>query len=107
MGEKRKLQTEIEKTLRRVEEGISGFDNVLDKAQDAVTSPQKDKLEAELKREMKKLQRYLVPSNYRLGVSVTVLCTCAVIETKLRRGCPQLTSKIKGRWRSRVKRLKK
>lgn len=58
MGEKRKLQADIEKTLRRVEEGIVEFDDVLEKTQDAVTASQKEKLEAELKRDIKKLQRY-------------------------------------------------
>lgn len=57
MAEKRKLQAEIDKTLKRVEEGIADFDDLVEKAHDATTPSQKEKLETELKREIKKLQR--------------------------------------------------
>lgn len=58
MAEKRKLQSEIEKTLKRVDDGIDGFDDLLVKAEEAQTSAQKEKMEGELKRDIKKLQRY-------------------------------------------------
>lgn len=57
MAEKRKLQSEIEKTLRRVDDGIADFDNLLLKAEEVTTPAQKDKMEGELKRDIKKLQR--------------------------------------------------
>lgn len=59
MAEKRKLQQEVEKTLKRVEEGLDSFNDVCEKAQGPLlSSSQKEKLEAELKREIKKLQRF-------------------------------------------------
>eukprot|EP00921_Rhytidocystis_pertsovi_P007933 GHVQ01013119.1.p1 GENE.GHVQ01013119.1~~GHVQ01013119.1.p1 ORF type:complete len:336 (+),score=56.37 GHVQ01013119.1:250-1257(+) len=59
MAEKRKLQQEVEKTLKRVDEGIALFDDVFEKVQSVIGSTsQKEKLENELKRELKKLQRY-------------------------------------------------
>lgn len=58
MAEKRKLQSDIEKTLKRVDEGVADFDALLLKAEEAQTSAQKEKMEGELKRDIKKLQRY-------------------------------------------------
>ena len=94
MGANRKLQTEIDRTLKRVSEGIDVFDQIWDKVRmglgcasaggasgqvragrprtpqpclsavargqvhDADNVAQKEKFEAELKKEIKKLQRY-------------------------------------------------
>lgn len=58
MAEKRKLQSDIEKALKRVDDGIEDFDNLLLKVEEAQTPAQKEKLEGELKRDIKKLQRY-------------------------------------------------
>ncbi|PFH38527.1 Not1 N-terminal domain, CCR4-Not complex component protein [Besnoitia besnoiti] len=59
MAEKRKLQQEVEKTLKRVEEGLDAFNDVCEKIHGPlVSSSQKEKLENELKREIKKLQRF-------------------------------------------------
>eukprot|EP00920_Eleutheroschizon_duboscqi_P000505 GHVT01001421.1.p1 GENE.GHVT01001421.1~~GHVT01001421.1.p1 ORF type:complete len:612 (+),score=198.63 GHVT01001421.1:191-1837(+) len=58
MAEKRRLQQDIEKTLRRVEEGLQLFADVHEKLYTATNGSQKEKLEAELKREIKKLQRF-------------------------------------------------
>jgi len=53
----RKLQQEVDKTFKKVEEGIAEFDSIYEKL-DASTNPaQKEKLEDNLKREIKKLQR--------------------------------------------------
>ncbi|KFG51272.1 Not1 N-terminal domain, CCR4-Not complex component protein [Toxoplasma gondii p89] len=58
MAEKRKLQQEVEKTLKRVEEGLDAFNDVCEKMHGPVVSAsQKEKFENELKREIKKLQR--------------------------------------------------
>ncbi|KAJ3123727.1 general negative regulator of transcription subunit 5 [Physocladia obscura] len=57
----RKLQTEIDKVLKLVTLGVEAFEEVFDKLQVAVNtgnSTQKDKLEADLKKEIKKLQRF-------------------------------------------------
>ncbi len=87
MGANRKLQAEIDRTLKRVSEGIEVFDQIWEKVSpqseigpskpgsfhpgpdrrscvqrkdfDTGTNPaQKEKYEADLKKEIKKLQRY-------------------------------------------------
>lgn len=54
----RKLQTEIDRTLKKVQEGIEVFDQLYNKVYSAPTPQQKEKYEADLKKEIKKLQRY-------------------------------------------------
>ncbi|KAL6721346.1 general negative regulator of transcription subunit 5 [Lecanora helva] len=54
----RKLQQEIDKTFKKVAEGIQTFESIFDKIQQATNASQKDKLEDALKREIKKLQRH-------------------------------------------------
>ena len=54
----RKLQQEIDKTFKKVAEGIQTFEGIYDKIQQAGNASQKDKLEDALKREIKKLQRH-------------------------------------------------
>lgn len=53
----RKLQQEMDKTFKKVAEGIVVFDGILEKIDNASNASQKDKLEDALKREIKKLQR--------------------------------------------------
>jgi CCR4-NOT transcription complex subunit 3 len=53
----RKLQQEIDKTFKKVTEGIAAFDAIYDKISSSSNAGQKDKLEDNLKREIKKLQR--------------------------------------------------
>ncbi|XP_033095871.1 CCR4-NOT transcription complex subunit 3-like isoform X2 [Anneissia japonica] len=57
MGDKRKLQGEIERCLKKVSEGVETFEDIWQKVQSATNSNQKDKCEGELKKEIKKLQR--------------------------------------------------
>eukprot|EP01134_Creolimax_fragrantissima_P000444 CFRG0444T1 len=57
MAEKRKLQAEIERVLKKVGEGVEEFESMWDKVHSASTSSQKEKYEADLKKEIKKLQR--------------------------------------------------
>ncbi|PRT56183.1 General negative regulator of transcription subunit 3 [Wickerhamiella sorbophila] len=54
----RKLQQEMERVFKRVAEGVVVFDNIYDKLQMASTHNQKEKLEQDLKREVKKLQKF-------------------------------------------------
>lgn len=59
----RKQQQEIERTLKRIQEGLAAFDSIYDKLQAQVNTPsaqtsQKEKLEQDLKKEIKKLQRH-------------------------------------------------
>ena len=54
----KKLQGDIEKTLKKISEGYEKFDQTLEKVHDASNQNQKDKHEAELKKEIKKLQKY-------------------------------------------------
>ncbi|KAG9673314.1 hypothetical protein KCU99_g8125, partial [Aureobasidium melanogenum] len=53
----RKLQQEIDKTFKRVAEGVQAFEGIYDKLQQSTNPSQKEKLEDNLKKEIKKLQR--------------------------------------------------
>ncbi|KAI1283912.1 Not1 N-terminal domain, CCR4-Not complex component-domain-containing protein [Xylaria sp. FL0933] len=53
----RKLQQEIEKTFKKVAEGVAEFDSIYEKIEQSNNPAQKEKLEDNLKREIKKLQR--------------------------------------------------
>ncbi|KAJ4492831.1 Not1 N-terminal domain, CCR4-Not complex component-domain-containing protein [Lentinula edodes] len=53
----RKLQTEIDRTLKKVGEGVEYFESVYDKMQASSNQTQKEKLELDLKTQIKKLQR--------------------------------------------------
>jgi CCR4-NOT transcription complex subunit 3 len=53
----RKIQQEIDKTFKKVDEGIEEFNGIYDKIYSSNNAAQKDKLEDNLKREIKKLQR--------------------------------------------------
>lgn len=53
----RKLQQEVEKCFKRVNEGIAEFDEIYEKIEQSSNQAQKEKLEDNLKREIKKLQR--------------------------------------------------
>ena len=54
----RKTQQEIEKTFKKVGEGIQSFESIYDKLRTSTNPTQKEKLEDNLKREIKKLQRF-------------------------------------------------
>ena len=54
----RKTQQEIDKTFKKVDEGIQAFDGIYEKINSSQNAAQKDKLEDNLKREIKKLQRF-------------------------------------------------
>ncbi|KAF8529150.1 Not1 N-terminal domain, CCR4-Not complex component-domain-containing protein [Hysterangium stoloniferum] len=53
----RKLQTEIDRTLKKVSEGVELFESIYEKMASASNPTQKEKLEADLKTQIKKLQR--------------------------------------------------
>ncbi|KAF7296740.1 hypothetical protein MIND_00904600 [Mycena indigotica] len=53
----RKLQTEIDQALKKVAEGVEVFETTYDKMQASNNAAQKEKLEAALKIQIKKLQR--------------------------------------------------
>ena len=57
MSGARKLQTEIDRTLKKVEEGVEVFDEIWDKVYAATQRNRKEKYEMDLKKEIKKLQR--------------------------------------------------
>ncbi|KAG9137232.1 hypothetical protein Leryth_023369 [Lithospermum erythrorhizon] len=58
MGASRKLQAEIDRVLKKVQEGVEVFDSIWKKVYDTDNANQKEKFEADLKKEIKKLQRY-------------------------------------------------
>jgi CCR4-NOT transcription complex subunit 3 len=49
---------EVDKTLKKVTEGVEIFESIFEKIQSATNQSQKEKLEGDLKKEIKKLQRY-------------------------------------------------
>lgn len=53
----RKLQQEVDKCFKRISEGIAEFDEIYEKIEQSNNPAQKDKLEDQLKKEIKKLQR--------------------------------------------------
>lgn len=57
MGDKRKLQAEIDRCLKKVTEGVEAFDDIWKKVYSSNNTNQKEKFEADLKKEIKKLQR--------------------------------------------------
>lgn len=48
---------EIDRTLKKVSEGVELFENIYDKMQASTNQTQKEKLETDLKTQIKKLQR--------------------------------------------------
>ncbi|XP_020611064.1 CCR4-NOT transcription complex subunit 3-like [Orbicella faveolata] len=57
MADKRKLQGEIDRCLKKVQEGVETFEDIWQKVHNATNANQKEKYEADLKKEIKKLQR--------------------------------------------------
>ncbi|KAI5480621.1 hypothetical protein MNV49_000317 [Pseudohyphozyma bogoriensis] len=53
----RKLATEIDRTLKKVAEGVEIFEGIFEKIQQSTNQAQKEKLESDLKSQIKKLQR--------------------------------------------------
>lgn len=58
MANTRKLMGEIDRTLKKLAEGVDYFNEVWDKVYSAPSQKEKEKHEAELKKEIKKLQRF-------------------------------------------------
>ncbi|KAL4239666.1 CCR4-NOT transcription complex [Mactra antiquata] len=57
MAGNRKLQGEIDRCLKKVQEGVDTFDDIWQKVYSSNNANQKEKYEADLKKEIKKLQR--------------------------------------------------
>ncbi|KAI8097640.1 Not1 N-terminal domain, CCR4-Not complex component-domain-containing protein [Halteromyces radiatus] len=53
----KKLQTEIDRVLKKVSEGVDTFETIFDKIHSTNNANQKEKYEQDLKKEIKKLQR--------------------------------------------------
>src|SRR3984885_12509543 len=53
----RKLQQEVDKCFKKVTEGVAEFESIYEKIEQSTNAAQKEKLEDNLKREIKKLQR--------------------------------------------------
>ena len=58
MSNNRKLQAEISQVIKKIEEGMNEFDEIWEKVYSADTQAHKERWEAELKKEIKKLQRF-------------------------------------------------
>lgn len=57
MADRRKLLAEIDRCLKKVNEGVETFEEIWLKVHNATNANQKEKYEADLKKEIKKLQR--------------------------------------------------
>ena len=57
MSSAKKLQGEIDRVLKAVQEGKEVFEDIWEKVHEASTPAQKEKFEGELKTQIKKLQR--------------------------------------------------
>ncbi|XP_064487522.1 CCR4-NOT transcription complex subunit 3-like isoform X2 [Ornithodoros turicata] len=57
MGDRRKLQGEIDRCIKKVNEGVEQFEDIWQKVYSATNTSQKEKHETDLKKEIKKLQR--------------------------------------------------
>lgn len=73
MAAQRKLQTEINQTLKKVDEGLKDFENQWSKMQSSTDPNQRERYEGELKKELKKLQRFVYKKNLILLDFVTLL----------------------------------
>lgn len=58
MSNNRKTQSEIDKLLKKIDEGIDEYDSLYEKFTDAANQPLKERFEGDLKKEIKKLQRH-------------------------------------------------
>ncbi|KAI3516570.1 hypothetical protein L1887_15491 [Cichorium endivia] len=58
MGASRKLRGEIDRVLKKVQDSVAAFDSIWNEVYDTDDANQKEKFEADLKKEIKKLQRY-------------------------------------------------
>jgi CCR4-NOT transcription complex subunit 3 len=90
MADKRKLQGEIERCLKKVQEGVEFFEDLWQKVQNATNLNIKEKHEADLKKEIKKLQRLRDGIKTWLASSEikdkkTLLDAKKVIETQMER----------------------
>lgn len=91
---------EIDRTLKKVGEGVEYFENVYDKMQVSTNQTQKEKLELDLKTQIKKLQRMrdqiktwvasndikdksALVDNRKLIETVSVLCSMARWTTRV------------------------
>ena len=88
MSANRKLLTEIQQVLKKIEEGVELFDDIWGKVYAAEQQALKEKYEADLKKEIKKLQRLRDQIKTWLGSSEIkdknqLLEARKVIETKM------------------------
>ncbi|CAK9786798.1 hypothetical protein CC85DRAFT_308558 [Cutaneotrichosporon oleaginosum] len=86
----RKLQAEIDRTLKAVATGVETFESTFDKLNHASNATQKDKLETDLKTQIKKLQRMRDQIKVWLGSSdikdkSALLDNRKLIETQMER----------------------
>ncbi|KAK8810445.1 hypothetical protein WA158_007020 [Blastocystis sp. Blastoise] len=57
MSQQRKVKSDIEKTLKRIQERLESFESIWDRVYKSQNQTQKEKYEGDLKKEIKKLQR--------------------------------------------------
>lgn len=65
-------QGEIDRTLKKVQEGVEIFDEIWEKVYNAQNQNQKEKFESELKSQIKKLQRYRDDIKARMRMRVAL-----------------------------------
>ena len=79
MSANRKLQTEIQQVLKKVEEGLLLFDDIWEKVYAAGQQSLKEKYEGDLKKEIKKMTGNGELSILELGPGYEMKCLCELL----------------------------
>ncbi|XP_052622115.1 putative receptor-like protein kinase At5g39000 [Lactuca sativa] len=90
MGAGRKLQGEIDRVLKKVQESVDVFDSIWSKVYETENANQKEKFEADLKKEIKKLKRFRDQINTWIHFSEikdkqALMDACKIIEQEMER----------------------
>ncbi|CAH1431507.1 unnamed protein product [Lactuca virosa] len=90
MGAGRKLHGEIDRVLKKVQESVDVFDSIWNKVYNTENANQKEKFEAGLKKEIKKLKRFRDQINTWIHFSEikdkqALMDACKIIEREMER----------------------
>ena len=72
----RKLTSEIEKTLKKVEQGLQDFDEIWDRVHDAKNSNQKEKHEVGKKPKNRNRKTFEIESRKKISSQLLSICVC-------------------------------
>ncbi|XP_025052877.1 CCR4-NOT transcription complex subunit 3 isoform X1 [Alligator sinensis] len=95
MADKRKLQGEIDRCLKKVSEGVEQFEDIWQKLHNAANANQKEKYEADLKKEIKKLQNTIDTLNMQVDQFESEVESLSV-QTRKKKGDKDKQDRIEG-----------